>query len=168
LAEAAALSDDKANVMEEKKEAEVEDKSLRLQEELKTKEQENTKLQQQLLQLKTAKDSSDAEFEAEKNQIEKVNKLQEELKRMKEETLHYRLEAERVEKQRDHEVNKLYAEIQMLRVECTTNMEVLTKKGRELFVLRDSLKVEDDEVANSRTDGLPFRTIGKTVLFLLT
>ncbi|KAL7559669.1 hypothetical protein ACA910_002381 [Epithemia clementina (nom. ined.)] len=72
--------------------------------------------------------------------------MQEELRKCKEEALHYRLEAERVEKQRENEVKHLYAEIQMLRMECSTNMEVLTKKERELVVLRDSLKVEDDEV----------------------
>jgi len=72
--------------------------------------------------------------------------LKEELQKIKEEALHYRLEAERIEKQRDHDVKTLYAEIQLLRVECTTNMDVLAKKERELAVLRDSLKVEDDEV----------------------
>ena len=34
----------------------------------------------------------------------------------------------------------------MLRIQCNTNMELLSKKERELAVLRDSLKVEDDDV----------------------
>jgi len=70
--------------------------------------------------------------------------LREELQKVKEEALHYKLEAERIEKQRDNDVKTLYAEIQLLRVECTTNMDVLAKKERELGVLRDSLKVDDD------------------------
>jgi hypothetical protein len=41
-------------------------------------------------------------------------------------------------------VELLNVEIDKLRKQCYTNMEVLTKKERELGVLRDSLKVEDD------------------------
>ena len=69
--------------------------------------------------------------------------MQEEIRKLKEESLHYRLEAERVEKHRENEVKNMSAEIEMLRLECSTNMEVLTKKERELVVLRDSLKEEE-------------------------
>eukprot|EP00536_Pseudo-nitzschia_multiseries_P001820 jgi/Psemu1/235085/estExt_Genewise1.C_230164 len=41
--------------------------------------------------------------------------------------------------------NQLRAEIQSLRQQCTTNMEVLAKKERELSVLRLSLKVDENE-----------------------
>jgi len=41
--------------------------------------------------------------------------------------------------------NQLKTEIQRLRQQCTTNMEVLAKKERELSVLRSSLKVDENE-----------------------
>jgi hypothetical protein len=41
--------------------------------------------------------------------------------------------------------NQLRTEIQRLRQQCTTNMEVLARKERELSVLRSSLKVDDNE-----------------------
>ena len=72
--------------------------------------------------------------------------MEEAVKRAREEARHYHDEAKRAEKQRKEDRKKLYAEIQLLRVECSTNMEVLAKKERELAVLRDSLKVEDEEV----------------------
>ncbi|KAL3921245.1 MAG: hypothetical protein SGILL_002848, partial [Bacillariaceae sp.] len=40
---------------------------------------------------------------------------------------------------------QLRAEIQSLRQQCSTNMEVLAKKERELSVLRSSLKVDDND-----------------------
>ena len=75
-----------------------------------------------------------------------VKRLEEELRRVKDEAHHSKLEAERLEQQRDTDTKTLYGEIQMLRIQCNTNMELLTKKERELAVLRDSLKVEDDDV----------------------
>jgi hypothetical protein len=41
--------------------------------------------------------------------------------------------------------NQLRTEIQRLRQQCTTNLEVLAKKERELSVLRSSLKVDENE-----------------------
>jgi hypothetical protein len=41
--------------------------------------------------------------------------------------------------------NQLRTEIQRLRQQCTTNMEVLARKERELSVLRSSLKVDENE-----------------------
>eukprot|EP00977_Amphora_coffeiformis_P019135 scaffold6915_cov170-Amphora_coffeaeformis.AAC.12 len=75
-----------------------------------------------------------------------VKRLEEELRKVKDEAHHSKLEAERLEQQRDTDTKTLYGEIQMLRIQCNTNMELLTKKERELAVLRDSLKVEDDDV----------------------
>lgn len=75
-----------------------------------------------------------------------VKKLEEELRKVKEEAQNSKLEAERVEQQRDTDTRTLYGEIQMLRIQCNSNMELLAKKERELAVLRDSLKVEDDDV----------------------
>lgn len=49
-------------------------------------------------------------------------------------------------RRRDDEINALHAEIKILRQQCNTNLEVLTRKERELAVLRDSLQVEDDGV----------------------
>jgi chromosome segregation ATPase len=46
----------------------------------------------------------------------------------------------------DEEIHALHAEIKILRQQCNTNMEVLTRKERELAVLRDSLRVEDGVV----------------------
>ena len=87
------------------------------------------------------------QFKQENQPTEVESKIRhEELRKIKEEALHYRLEVERVEKQREYEVKTLHAEMQSLRAECSTNMEVLAKKERELAVLRDSLKVEDQEV----------------------
>jgi chromosome segregation ATPase len=48
---------------------------------------------------------------------------------------------------------KMHEEIQSLRKQCTTNMEVLGKKERELFVLRSSLKVDEDDVGYISDDG---------------
>ena len=75
-----------------------------------------------------------------------VRRLEEELRKVKEEALNSKLEMERIEQQRESDNKTLYGEIQMLRIQCNTNMELLAKKERELAVLRDSLKVEDDDV----------------------
>lgn len=48
---------------------------------------------------------------------------------------------------------QLRAEIQNLRQQCSTNMEVLAKKERELSVLRSSLKVDDDDAGYISDDG---------------
>jgi hypothetical protein len=52
---------------------------------------------------------------------------------------------------------ELHAEIRSLREQCTTNMEVLAKKERELFVLRSSLKVDHDDgggyISDDASDG---------------
>lgn len=51
-----------------------------------------------------------------------------------------------VNRKRDEEVDSLRQEVQSLREQYQTNMEVLMRKERELAVLRDSLKVDDGEV----------------------
>lgn len=68
-----------------------------------------------------------------------VNKF----KLQKDEIQKLRSDSERA-KQMDDELNALRSEVQNLRKQCSTNLEVLTKKERELAVLRDSLKVEDE------------------------
>lgn len=75
-----------------------------------------------------------------------VRRLEEELRKVREEAQVSRLEAEKIEKQRESDIKSLHGEIQMLRIQSSTNMELLAKKERELAVLRDSLKVEDDDV----------------------
>jgi predicted RNase H-like nuclease (RuvC/YqgF family) len=75
-----------------------------------------------------------------------VKQLEENLRRQKEEARKIRSEAEDAQRYRDEEVQLLHAEIKILGQQCNTNMEVLTRKERELAVLRDSLRVEDDDV----------------------
>lgn len=52
-------------------------------------------------------------------------------------------ELTRLRSVKDEEHEKMRQEIQSLREQCQTNLEVLTRKERELAVLRDSLKVDD-------------------------
>ncbi len=67
---------------------------------------------------------------------EAMNKQADEIKKL-------RQEYDRLKGEKDSEEERLYAEMRNLRDQCMTNMEVLTKKERELEVLRDSLKVDD-------------------------
>ena len=69
-----------------------------------------------------------------------VRRLEEALKKQTEELRRLRFE------QKSSEDNQqLLAEIQSLREQCSTNMEVLAKKERELAVLRSSLKVDEND-----------------------
>ena len=73
-----------------------------------------------------------------------IQKLEEELRKERTEALKFRFESERTQQERDVQMQELMGEMQRLREQCSTNLEVLTKKERELVVLRDSLKVDDD------------------------
>lgn len=69
-----------------------------------------------------------------------VRRLEEALKKQNEEIKRIRIE------QRSSSGNEeLLAEIQSLREQCSTNMEVLAKKERELSVLRSSLNVDEND-----------------------
>lgn len=70
-------------------------------------------------------------------------KVQDALRREREENSHLRIEREHRGRAQDEANESLLREIQSLREQCRTNMEVLAKKERELAVLRDSLKVDD-------------------------
>jgi len=71
-----------------------------------------------------------------------LQQVEEALRREKEESA--QLKADRDGRRlRDEEVQSLRQEVVSLREQCQTNMEVLTRKERELVVLRDSLKVDD-------------------------
>lgn len=69
--------------------------------------------------------------------------LEENLRKYKDELKRTRTQFEETRRQHDEEINALHAEVRILRQQCNTNMQVLTRKERELAVLRDSLQVED-------------------------
>lgn len=75
-----------------------------------------------------------------------LKNLEDKLRAQKSEASRYRKTSEDMLRRRDEEISALHAEIKILRQQCTTNMEVLTRKERELAVLRDSLRVDDDGV----------------------
>lgn len=77
-------------------------------------------------------------------QTKRVRGLELSLQEQEEHYRKFRSQTKRDQLRREEESNALVAEIRILRQQCTTNMEVLTKKERELAVLRDSLRVEDD------------------------
>eukprot|EP00934_Nitzschia_sp_Nitz4_P003737 Nitzschia sp. Nitz4//scaffold42_size132992//49569//52208//NITZ4_003392-RA/size132992-processed-gene-0.30-mRNA-1//-1//CDS//3329551697//3727//frame0 len=68
-----------------------------------------------------------------------VRRLEETIKKQNEELKQLRLVGSSGDNQR------LLDEIQSLREQCSTNMEVLAKKERELSVLRSSLKVDEND-----------------------
>lgn len=72
--------------------------------------------------------------------------LEDKLRAQSAEASRYRITSEDILRRREEEISALHAEIKILRQQCTTNMEVLTRKERELAVLRDSLRVDDDGV----------------------
>jgi chromosome segregation ATPase len=82
-----------------------------------------------------------------------LRRMEDELRKAKEEAQNSRLEAGRVEQKLESDKKTLQSEINMLRIHCNTNIELLTKKERELTVLRDSLKVEDNAVGYISDDG---------------
>jgi len=69
-----------------------------------------------------------------------VKRLEEALKKQNEDIRKLRSQSYGVENNQ-----QLRVEIQRLRQQCTTNMEVLAKKERELSVLRSSLNVDENE-----------------------
>jgi len=75
-----------------------------------------------------------------------VNTFEESLSKLQEELTRCRTKSEEAERKFELEKHSLQAEIKILRQQCDTNMEVLTRKERELSVLRDSLMVADDDV----------------------
>ncbi len=80
-----------------------------------------------------------------------VRRLEEALQKQNEEIRRLRSE------QKNNEDNQqLLAEVQTLREQCSTNLEVIAKKERELSVLRSSLKVDDADggyISDDASDG---------------
>ena len=74
-----------------------------------------------------------------------VRRLEEAMKKQNEELKRLRALADNKDRGNEMSNQMLRAEIQSLREQCATNMEVLAKKERELSVLRSSLKVDDDD-----------------------
>ncbi|KAL3918171.1 MAG: hypothetical protein SGILL_004364, partial [Bacillariaceae sp.] len=74
-----------------------------------------------------------------------VKRLEEALKKQHEEMKKMRAQLIGSNRGRGESDEQLRAEIQSLRQQCSTNMEVLAKKERELSVLRSSLKVDDND-----------------------
>jgi chromosome segregation ATPase len=81
-----------------------------------------------------------------------VRRLEDALRKQSEELKHMRAQHESRGRGKEDTV-KMNEEIKSLRKQCTTNMEVLAKKERELSVLRSSLKVDDDDVGYISDDG---------------
>ena len=80
----------------------------------------------------------------EKNSALKI--LEDKIRAQRADSIRYRTTSEDMLRRRDEEISAFHAEVKILRQQCTTNMEVLTRKERELAVLRDSLRVDDDGV----------------------
>lgn len=74
-----------------------------------------------------------------------VMRLEEALKKQNEEVQKLRSQLEQRNQGHDQSTRQLQAEIQNLRRQCATNVEVLAKKERELSVLRSSLKVDEND-----------------------
>jgi chromosome segregation ATPase len=74
-----------------------------------------------------------------------VKRLEEALKKQNDEMKKLRSQLEARGRGNYDNNHQLRAEIESLRQQCSTNMEVLAKKERELSVLRSSLKVDDGE-----------------------
>ena len=72
-----------------------------------------------------------------------MHRLEEALRRERDECARLRRERDESDARREKEMEDLRLEMEKLKEQCCTNMEVLTKKERELAVLRDSLKVDD-------------------------
>jgi hypothetical protein len=75
-----------------------------------------------------------------------IQRLEQMLRTQTVEIARYKTTTDDILRRRDDEMNALHAEVKILRQQCNTNMEVLTRKERELAVLRDSLRVDDDGV----------------------
>lgn len=85
-----------------------------------------------------------------------INQLEDTLRKRTEETKKFKSEIDRELRKKEEETDRLYSEIHTLKDQCKTNNEILAKKGRELQVLRDSLKVDDGVGYISGDDGSDF------------
>jgi chromosome segregation ATPase len=74
-----------------------------------------------------------------------VKRLEEALKKQNEEMKKLRAQLIGSNRGQGESDEQLRAEIQSLRQQCSTNMEVLARKERELSVLRSSLKVDEND-----------------------
>jgi chromosome segregation ATPase len=74
-----------------------------------------------------------------------VRRLEDALKKQNEEMKRLRSELQGRNRGQDSTDQQLRAEIQSLRAQCSTNMELLAKKERELSVLRSSLNVDEND-----------------------
>ena len=74
-----------------------------------------------------------------------VKRLEEALKKQNEELKKLRTELEGRNRGEDENAEILKAEVRRLREQCSTNLEVLAKKERELSVLRSSLQVDETD-----------------------
>eukprot|EP00980_Cylindrotheca_fusiformis_P005245 scaffold1120_cov127-Cylindrotheca_fusiformis.AAC.7 len=74
-----------------------------------------------------------------------VMRLEEALKTQNEEVKKLRSQLEQRNQGHDHSLQQLKVEIQTLRDQCASNMDVLAQKERELSVLRSSLKVDEND-----------------------
>jgi hypothetical protein len=72
-------------------------------------------------------------------------RLENHVRRLKNEAVRIQVDCDRSLQQKDVELDFLRSEVDRLRQECSANLEALTRKERELGVLRDSLKVDEDE-----------------------
>lgn len=81
-----------------------------------------------------------------------VRRLEDKMESKDDEMARFRSRVDETDRKREEEINHLRAEIKILRRQCDTNMEVLTKKERELTVLRDSLMVGDDAAVGYISD----------------
>ena len=101
-----------------------------------------------------------------------VNNFEESLSKLQEELTQCRTKSEEAERKYELENHSMQAEIKILRQQCDTNMEVLTRKERELSVLRDSLMVADDDVGyisdDEEDDDDPGHGDGRQVLSVPT
>jgi hypothetical protein len=72
--------------------------------------------------------------------------LEQKLRAQTAEAARYKTTMEDLLRRREDEMTALHAQVKLLRQQCNTNMEVLARKERELAVLRDSLRVDNDGV----------------------
>lgn len=75
-----------------------------------------------------------------------MKSLEEEVRKQKADMLKIYDERDAERSHHDNELQALQSEIQILREQHMANLEIMTRRERELVVLRDSLKVDDDDV----------------------
>jgi len=84
---------------------------------------------------------------------EEIERLEAELQNAEERVHKCREDIEMGRLKYERDVSALRIEVEQLQNRCTTNMAVLARKERELVVLRDSLKVDDDDGGYISDDG---------------